>query len=399
MKRRTFLHMVHRLGLGLAVSRVVPVSASTSDTTCLLFSAFSPHPRGVPLKTPQGQPMKAREPSVMYDNGTFKVWYTWYDESARQLGIAYAESQDGMVWEPLMDKRHQRALVLRSTPGSWADRVENVSVLKKSDGTYLAWFLASPGTDQQGQVYKGPGRRKVIGLATSRDGMQWERHPQPVLMPDTPWEEPYLRTVVEQKSRKLVSDGGVQAPSVVWNPDLQRFEMLYEGTTMLGGAKWSQQIGYAASSDGMQWHKHPDNPIFRPWPGEAWNSGAVGYPHLSREPGAYRLFYASGGLAVSIGLAYSTDAIYWQDNPTHSPAIASTLLGNRDLLQRLKQKQEVKLPPDTVVYGAPSLLRRPDGSVHLVDGHFWLYYMRSKPGSISPSGEFHMGLHIAPCRR
>ena len=102
---------------------------------------------------------------------------------------------------------------------------------------------------------------------------------------------------------------------------------------------------------------------------------------------------------MSIGLAYSTDAIYWQDNPTHSPAIASTLLGNRDLLQRLKQKQEVKLPPDTVVYGAPSLLRRPDGSVHLVDGHFWLYYMRSKPGSISPSGEFHMGLHIAPCRR
>src|SRR5687768_9556681 len=146
MKRRTFLHMVHRLGLALAVNHVLPVSASTSDTTCLLFPAFSPHPRGVSLKTPQGQPMKAREPSVMYDNGTFKVWYTWYDESARQLGIAYAESQDGMVWEPLMDKRKQRALVLRSTPGSWADRVENVSVLKKSDGTYLAWFLASPGT-------------------------------------------------------------------------------------------------------------------------------------------------------------------------------------------------------------------------------------------------------------
>jgi len=54
MKRRTFLHMVHRLGLGLAVSHVLPGSASTSDTTCLLFPAFSPHPRGVPLKTPQG---------------------------------------------------------------------------------------------------------------------------------------------------------------------------------------------------------------------------------------------------------------------------------------------------------------------------------------------------------
>lgn len=399
MQRRTFLHTAYHLGLSLIAGHVIVLPAHSQPTGCLPFPAFSPHPRGSPLKTTQGAPLKIREPSVMYDNGTFRVWYTWYDEPGRQVGIAYAESRDGLLWEPLLDKRGQRVLVLRPTPGSWAEKVETVSVLRTSDGTYLAWFLASPGVGQQGQVYTGAGRRKVIGLATSSDGMQWERHPQPVLLPDDAWEQPYLSTVLEQGSRKLVSAGGVQAPSVVWNPDKQVFEMLYEGHTMLGKGKVVQQIGYATSPDGIQWHKHPDNPIFRPWPGDAWNSGSVGQPHLSREPGAYRLCYTAGGLATSLGLAYSPDAVQWQDNPTHSPAVASPLLRNRELLQRLKQRQEVKLPPDTIVYGSPSLLRRPDGAVHLVEGHFWLYYTRSKPGSISLSGEFHLGLHIAPCRR
>ena len=399
MTRRTLLRKGYHLGLHLTMAPFILPRVNAHATTCLPFPAFSPHARGAPLKTTQGAPMKVREPSVMYDDGTFKVWYTWYDEPGRQLGIAYAESRDGLVWEPLLSKRGQRVFVLRPTPGSWAEKLSTVSVLKKSDGTYLAWFLASPGVDSQGHIYPGPGQRKVIGLATSPDGVQWERHPRPVLVPDTPWEQPYLRTVLEQGSRKLVSDGGVQAPSVVWNPAKQAFEMLYEGHTMLGGAKWAQQIGYAASPDGMQWHKHPDNPIFRPWPGEAWNSGSVGHPHLSREPDAYRLLYASGGLATSIGLAYSPDAVHWHDHPTHSPTVASPLLSNRELLQRLKQRQEVKLPPDTVVYGGPSLLRHPDGSVHLVEGHFWLYAMRSKPGSTSFSGECHMSLHIAPCRR
>jgi hypothetical protein len=44
-------------------------------------------------------------------------------------------------------------------------------------------------------------------------------------------------------------------------------------------------------------------------------------------------------------------------------------------------------------------LRRPDGAVHLIEGHFWLYTMRSKPGSTSFSAECQMSLHIAPCRR
>jgi beta-1,2-mannobiose phosphorylase / 1,2-beta-oligomannan phosphorylase len=43
-----------------------------------------------------------------------------------------------------------------------------------------------------------------------------------------------------------------------------------------GGEKFEPNaIGYATSPDGLNWTKHPDNPIFRPDPSNPWEQERV----------------------------------------------------------------------------------------------------------------------------
>jgi len=154
-----------------------------------------------------------------------------------------------------------------------------------TDGTtYKMWYN---GYDIYGNMR--------IGYATSPDGLTWTKHPaNPVLDAGAPgaWDE------------KLW-----EAPFVIRESSTS-YKMWYGG---LGPAGYG--IGYATSSDGITWTKHPGNPVLSP--GTAvWNNAGVFHPFVVFEGGTYRMWLRSDGNdgsgdAPTMAYATSPDGIAW----------------------------------------------------------------------------------------
>lgn len=89
---------------------------------------------------------------------------------------------------------------------------------------------------------------------------------------------------------------GVGAPSVVWDPAVQRYVMAFETRTGAADAAcpegyWS--IGLAVSDDGYDWELWP-NPVVSPTQGRPWSCYAV-HPSLLRDTdGTYHLWFKAG---------------------------------------------------------------------------------------------------------
>jgi hypothetical protein len=82
-----------------------------------------------------------------------------------------------------------------------------------------------------------------IGYATSADGISWQRcESNPVLIPSADWEIPRH-----------------QSPHVILTDSI--YHMWYSA----GENEFRWQIGYARSTDGMNWEKHPE-PVLRVGP-------------------------------------------------------------------------------------------------------------------------------------
>ena len=164
-----------------------------------------------------------------------------------------------------------------------------------TDRGYFLWYDGADSVDP----YSG----WAIGLATSQDGLRWERRPEnPVLSPGPPgsWD-----------------GASVHDPRVVW--DGRRFLMWYSG---YDGARW--RIGLASSDDGVRWAKHPGNPVLEPGPPGSWDGASVAYSSVVVQDGGYRMWYQGGDSAGvwRIGYATSQDGVHWRKsdrNPVLSP--------------------------------------------------------------------------------
>jgi hypothetical protein len=97
--------------------------------------------------------------------------------------------------------------------------------------------------------------------------------------------------------------------------------MWYNGGSAWNGpaAGWDWQIGYAESTDGINWTKL-GGPIMGP--GSGWESQYVFAPEVLFDGMLYRMWYSGGNTSGhSIGFAVSTDGIEWTrywDNPVLS---------------------------------------------------------------------------------
>jgi predicted GH43/DUF377 family glycosyl hydrolase len=175
--------------------------------------------------------------------------------------------------------------VLTGQPGTWYAYVTMNSVLYNADSSrYEMWFTA--GT-QIGYPY-------AIGFAWSADGISWNVYsPNPVLTPTSGSWDAYT----------------VLAPYVL--RENGQYKMWYSGcqTDAL-----TQRIGYATSSDGINWTKHASNPVLEPG-SEPWESAAVAYPCIMPYSNGYKMWYGgySADMSVTaIGNAVSPDGINWE---------------------------------------------------------------------------------------
>src|SRR3990172_1775583 len=113
-------------------------------------------------------------PFVLFnsDSNRYEMWYTsfWTFPNA---GIGFAYSSDGITWT-----KNPTSVMTPSVTGWDSLFVGAVCVLKES-GTYKMWYTGWKSTTRYPHS---------IGYATSPDGINWTKHPNPVLTPLTGWE-------------------------------------------------------------------------------------------------------------------------------------------------------------------------------------------------------------------
>jgi len=200
------------------------------------------------------------EPFVIKDGETYKMWYE------RNRDIHYATSRNGIIWT-------NHGLVL-SAAGGWEGGCLDYPVVIKDGETYKMWYR---GGDQV---------PKAIGYATSPDGEDWTKYPG--------------NPVLEVGDEGSWDDHHVQNPAVIKNGDL--FEMWYTGVTT---EPYYESIGYATSTDGINWTKHEGNPVLQGDP-ESWEDTAIHDPAVILDGDVYKMWYVGyDGSVRRIGYAES----------------------------------------------------------------------------------------------
>lgn len=211
----------------------------------------------------------------------YNMYFSWRPKKA----LALVHSNDGIHWsEPEMILEHNDA-------SGWEDDI-NRSCTLYWNGQYHLWYV--------GQA-KGVSK---IGYAISSDGVHFER------VSNNPVFEP-----------TYVYEGySVMNPYVLRDEKRGVFRMWYA----CGETYEPNRIGYAESTDGINWERSPLNPIFEH--GTDWEKDRIGGCEVHQLPdGRYIMFYIgySDINTAAIGAAISPDGIQdWKrlkSNPLVSP--------------------------------------------------------------------------------
>ncbi len=176
------------------------------------------------------------------------------------------------------------------------------AVLVKSANTYNMYYTTHPGT-AGAEIY----------LATTTDGgLTWTCN-----TPTNP--------VLQKGAGGAWDENRVIAPTVIWDGGTS-YEMWYTGRNNAG----TYGIGYATSTDGINWAKYGSNPLTSMNAGAAgaWDSQIVREPAVAKTGDtSYHMWYS--GTArwpyFKIGHATSTDGINWTKdaNPVLIPTAGS----------------------------------------------------------------------------
>jgi predicted GH43/DUF377 family glycosyl hydrolase len=224
----------------------------------------------------------------------YRMYLSWRSKRS----IAVTESGNGFGWFPpriVLDPRKETG---------WEEDVNRMSVVKK-DGKYYMWYSGQT----MGSIWDNTGTSK-IGYAVSDDGINWERFPEPVMVPDQKWEQ-----------------NCIMCPHVNWNEEKKIYQMYYSA----GGWAEPDAIGYAESKDGRSWQKY-DNPVFGPVYENLWERERTTACQVLFHKGWYYMFYIGFEdiHKARVCFARSRDGIEnWERHPMN-PIICPGELGSYD---------------------------------------------------------------------
>jgi predicted GH43/DUF377 family glycosyl hydrolase len=287
-------------------------------------------------------------PAVARDEDRFLLWYCGSqgfahdlakqrmpDERVFRLGLA--TSEDGKQFQrrngPVFALDDPRRSVLTPT------------VLRNADGSLLReagrirmWF--SSGT------LGGGGRVQSIQETTSEDGVRWST-PSPVQL-----ERAYAPTVIKTDAgyemwytvpgsypwlmNHARSEDGrswtvTEEPVLKVTQDWEHYLQIYPAVLKVDNVylmwyasylhedRQTTAIGFAASLDGVNWVKHPQNPVLRPAPDRAWESHYVSSHSVMRLPdGSFRMWYSSRKAPPFTNLYFAINTARWS-GPSAAP--------------------------------------------------------------------------------
>lgn len=161
--------------------------------------------------------------------------------------------------------------------GEW-DSVDalNPSVVRR-DGAYWNYYSGFDGA-----VWH-------TGLATSSDGVQWQKQGMVLSPQPGTWEDGYIAA----NGSALV----IGSETLYW----------YQA-----GAKGATNIGLARSADGRVFTRQPQ-PVLEPGPRGSWDEVALGDPYVVHTAGTFWMYYLGQDRARQqrLGLARSADGVCW----------------------------------------------------------------------------------------
>ncbi len=206
-------------------------------------------------------------PSVIMDNGTYKMWYAGTDGVFPNTYILYADSPDGAVWT-------KHGVVLNFGPPGESQNVHMPTVLKDGS-TFKMWYCG-----YDGSTYR-------IFHASSSDGLAWTRH----------------GLVLNVGSAGSYDDYYVLSPYVLFDAGV--YKMWYTG---IDGSY--ARLMYATSPDGRNWTKRGLSLDIGPPSSE--ERAAVADAMVLRDVGGFHLWYSgSDGSQTRIFYATSQDGFSW----------------------------------------------------------------------------------------
>jgi len=247
------------------------------------------------------------QPVVLYDENKYKMWY-YGDAGNAKKYVLYAESTDGKNWV-----KHPGPVLSPGNSGSWDSWAVHPGAIIKENGIYKMYY--SGWADQYGEWY--------IGLATSVDGINWSKKPNPILSSGSGWEYQIASCFIIKKNNQYylyytgrnmpyysiglaISNDGINFTKYSGNPILIN-DKPWEGTGILYPTIfWENNVykmvymnaqgtgfGLAQSSDGINWTKDPQNPFFRKdQTANGWGNSNIAYPNVVRVNNDFRIYYS-----------------------------------------------------------------------------------------------------------
>jgi predicted GH43/DUF377 family glycosyl hydrolase len=209
---------------------------------------------------------------ILYDNSKYKMWYFGvYNSGAGNTW--YAESSDGISWT----NKYTTPVLNTGVSGSWDDLFASPGSVIKDNGVYKMYY--NGGQASYGNYY--------IGLATSTDGINWQKYPAPVFAHDN-------------SSQYYI---GVHSVIKINST----YFMYYDAAPVNNYGQFN--INLAVSEDGINWTKYSNNPILTP--SLSWEGVGVSHPSVIYDGNQYTMIYQNSALETAFGTAYSPDGIHW----------------------------------------------------------------------------------------
>lgn len=158
-------------------------------------------------------------PSLVETDRGYFMYYHTFDNSIKKYVVGLSEARDG-----ILDWKKLGSVFQGSGQEFDAGGVKRRHVNRLTDGTFRMWY---EGVSSQGQ--------HSIGLASSRDGIQWT----------SATDKPVFR---HNDDSSAWDAGGVGSPHVIWIPETQRWRMYYVGFSDSAAVE-GDGIGVAESVD------------------------------------------------------------------------------------------------------------------------------------------------------
>ncbi|NQV40733.1 MAG: right-handed parallel beta-helix repeat-containing protein [Candidatus Marinimicrobia bacterium] len=225
---------------------------------------------------------------VLQDADTFKLYIGGSDGTNFSIGMWHTMDLESGWTEYIGNP-----VLQRSATGWDSCHVGGPMVIKDGD-TYKMWYTGAAHLPTHG-------RNKTIGYATSTDGVNWDKHPSPVIDPG-----PFVG---------VTEYVWIRNPFVIHEADTFKMWM---GVSKVDPTYESIHYGY--SLDGINWVFPSDEPVLAP-KANRW----LDIPSVQKIDGQYVMWLAEGGYGAGYGtetiMAKSSDGIHWRRDELYNPVL------------------------------------------------------------------------------